>query len=87
MGATPRQVIFLVLREGLIQAGIGVFIGLAGSPAATPVPANILYGVKPHDALTLGLVALFLLVIAFLATYIPAKRASRLDPVQSLRHE
>jgi putative ABC transport system permease protein len=60
---------------------------LAGSVAVTPVLGSFLYGVKPHDLPTLTLVTLFLIGITMLATYIPARRATKVDPMLTLRHE
>jgi putative ABC transport system permease protein len=87
LGAQSTQVLLLVLKEGLILSLTGVAIGLAGSFGATPVLSNFLYGVQPHDPLTLTLVSLFLVGITILATYIPAFRATKVDPMVTLRHE
>lgn len=87
LGAQSGQVLRLVLKEGLRLSLIGVAIGLAASFGATPVIAGFLYGVKPHDPLTLGLVSLFLIGITIVATYIPARRATAVDPMVTLRHE
>jgi putative ABC transport system permease protein len=87
LGAQSTQVLRLVLKEGLILSVAGVAIGLAGSFGATPVLSNFLYGVQPHDPLTLTLVSLFLVGITILATYIPAFRATKVDPMVTLRHE
>jgi putative ABC transport system permease protein len=87
LGAQSAQVLRLVLREGLILSSAGVAIGLAGSFGATPLLSKFLYGVKAHDPLTLTLVSLFLVGITILATYIPAFRATKVDPMVTLRHE
>ena len=87
LGAQSSQVLQLVLKEGLILSSAGVAIGLAGSFGATPVLSSFLYGVKAHDPLTLTLVSLFLLGITIAATYIPALRAAKVDPMVTLRHE
>jgi putative ABC transport system permease protein len=87
LGAQPAQVLRLVLRQAMILSLAGVAIGLAGSFLATPVLTDALYGVKPHDALTLTLVSLVLVAVTFLASYIPARRATRIDPMETLRHE
>jgi putative ABC transport system permease protein len=87
LGAQSGQVLRLVLKEGLLLSLIGVAIGLAASFGATPLIASFLYGVKPHDPLTLGLVSLFLIGITIVATYIPARRATAVDPMVTLRHE
>jgi len=87
LGARSMQVLQLVLREGLVLSLAGVAIGLAGSFAATPLIANFLYGVKAHDPMTLAAVSVFLIGITILATYIPARRATKVDPMVTLRHE
>jgi putative ABC transport system permease protein len=66
---------------------IGIAIGLAGSSALRPLLANQLYGVGPSDLLTLISVGLLLLAATLIATYIPARRATKIDPMQALRHE
>jgi predicted permease len=87
LGARSMQVLQLVLREGLVLSLAGVVIGLAASFAATPLIANFLYGVKAHDPMTLAAVSIFLIGITILATYIPARRATKVDPMVTLRHE
>jgi putative ABC transport system permease protein len=87
LGAQSIQVLGLVLKQGLIQSGVGVGIGLAASFGSTPLISSFLYGVKPHDPLTLILVSAFLIAVTILATYIPARRAMRVDPMVTLRHE
>ena len=66
---------------------LGVIIGVAGSFAAAPLLARYLYGVKPHDVLTLVLVSFLSVAVTFLASYIPARRATGIDPMKTLRHE
>ena len=87
LGAQSAQVLGLVLKEGLIRSALGVAIGLAGSFGSTPLISSFLYGVKPHDPLTLALVSLFLISITMLATYLPARQATAVDPIVALRHE
>jgi putative ABC transport system permease protein len=87
LGARSGQVVMLVLKEGMIRSGLGIAIGLAASFTATPLIASFLYGVKPHDPVTLALVSLFLIGIAMLATYIPSRQATKVDPMVALRHE
>ena len=87
LGAQRGQVVGLILRQAMVLALIGVAIGLAGSFAAAPLLADFLYGIKPHDVLTLGLVSLLLVAVTFFASYIPARHATRIDPMQTLRHE
>jgi len=66
---------------------IGVAIGVAASFLATPLLTGFLYDVKPHDALTLTLVSLFLISVTLFASYLPARRAAKIDPMETLRHE
>jgi len=87
LGAQPGQVLGLVLRQAMILSLLGVGIGTAVSFLATPLLANYLYGVKPHDTLTLSLVCLVLVAVTFLASYLPARRATKIDPMETLRHE
>jgi putative ABC transport system permease protein len=87
LGAQRGQVLGLVLRKAMALSLIGVAIGLAGSFAATPLLADFLYGVKSHDLLTLVLVSSLLMAVTFLASYIPARRATKIDPMRTLRHE
>jgi predicted permease len=87
LGAQPKQVLRLMLREGLILSSVGVAFGVAASFAATPLIAAFLYGVKAYDPLTWTLVSVFLIGVTLVATYIPGRRATRLDPTVALRHE
>ena len=87
LGASPRDVMGLVLRHGLTLAAIGLAIGLAGSFAATRLLTKMLFEVKPTDPLTYVAVAALLGVVALLASYIPARRAMRVDPLIALRQE
>jgi putative ABC transport system permease protein len=62
-------------------------VGLAVSMVATPVLSKFLYGVKPHDLMTLSLVSVLLIAATLLASYVPVRRATRIDPLAVLRHE
>jgi putative ABC transport system permease protein len=77
----------LILRQAMVFALIGVVIGLAASFVATPFLADFLFGVKPHDVTTLAVVSAVLMGVAFLASYIPAHHATKIDPMRTLRHE
>jgi ABC-type antimicrobial peptide transport system permease subunit len=87
LGAQPGQVMGLVLRQAMVLSLIGVVIGVAGSFAATPLLAEFLYGVKAHDMLTLVLVSSLLMAVAFVASCVPARHATKIDPMRTLRHE
>ena len=87
LGAQQAQVLGLVLRQAMMLTLIGTAIGVAGSFAATPLLADFLYGVKSHDLLTVVLVSSLLLLVTFLASYIPARHATQIDPMRTLRHE
>ncbi len=87
LGAQPGQVMGLVLRQAMGLALLGVVIGLAGSFAATPLMERFLYGVKAHDMLTLVLVSSLLMAVTFVASYVPARHATKIDPMRTLRHE
>jgi hypothetical protein len=77
----------LMLRRGLALAGGGAALGLVGAAALTRVLASQLYGVRPMDLPTFGAVTAVLVVVALLACWIPARRATRVDPVVALRSE
>ena len=87
LGAHQRSVIGLVIRRGLVLSLGGSALGLAGSLALTRLLATALYGVKPQDPPTLAAVALALNAVAVLACYLPARRATRIDPTEALRWE
>jgi predicted permease len=87
LGAGPDDVRRMVVMQGMWLAFIGVFLGVAASLALTRLIANLLYGVKPWDPISVVSVAALLIAIALFATYIPARRASRVDPIVSLRYE
>ena len=87
MGAQPSQIRSLVLGSGLRLAGIGLAIGLAGALALTRLLASQLYQVSPRDPVALVAALAGLAVIAALSSYLPARRAARIDPVSALRSE
>ncbi len=87
LGAQPRQVVLPIVREGLTLALAGVALGIAGSFAATRLLTTFLFDVPRTDPLTHLAVAVLLLGVAFLATYIPSRRAARVDPTTALRAE
>jgi putative ABC transport system permease protein len=85
LGAGRGDILRLVVGHGLLLAGIGISVGLALSAAAMPLARSLLYNVSPFDPLTFSAVATFLALVAFLASYVPARRATRVDPVGALR--
>ena len=87
LGARPRQVVNPIVREGMTLAAIGVALGLAGSVVATRLLASFLFGVEATDPLTFAAVAGLLLGVALLASYIPSRRALRVDPLTALKVE
>jgi putative ABC transport system permease protein len=87
LGADRGSIIRLVLRESLLLLAIGLTLGIALALGASSAAASLLFGLKAHDAGTLILATLILATIAMVASYVPALRASRLDPVDALRHE
>ena len=87
LGAQPRQVRGVVIGHGMLLAGLGAIVGVAGSLALTRLLGSQLYGVTPTDALTLGAVTALLLLVALAACVIPARRATRVDPMVALRYE
>jgi ABC-type antimicrobial peptide transport system permease subunit len=87
LGASPASLLGLVLRQGLTLAALGLVIGLAGAMAATGLLRSMLFQVKTTDPLTYVGVALLLALVASVASYIPARRAVRVDPLRALRQE
>jgi putative ABC transport system permease protein len=87
LGARPRDVLSLVVRQGMVLAGVGIAFGIGGAFAATRLLGSMLYGVTPTDLTTLTSVAVLLGAVAFLACWLPARRAARVDPTVALRAE
>jgi macrolide transport system ATP-binding/permease protein len=87
IGATPLDILKMVLRQGTGMVGIGLLVGLAAAFAGTRVLADLFYGVTPSDPLTYAAVAILLLVVALIACWIPARRATRVSPTVALRFE
>ncbi|MGH9955865.1 MAG: FtsX-like permease family protein, partial [Pyrinomonadaceae bacterium] len=87
LGAQRRDVLILVARQGLSLTLIGVAIGLAGAFALTRLMVGLLFGVTPTDAFTFATVSLGLIAVALIACYVPARRATKVDPLMALRYE
>lgn len=87
LGAKTNQVLKLILKDGLVLASLGVVIGLAGAFALTRLMSSLLFEVKPTDAQTFIAVSALLIFVALLACFIPARRASKVDPLVALRSE
>jgi putative ABC transport system permease protein len=87
LGASRKQVIGLVLQEALLLLGIGLTLGTALAAWAGKAAASMVYGIKPRDPITLGGAFVLLAIVALLASYAPAWRASRLEPMDALRDE
>jgi predicted permease len=87
LGAERRHVLQMVLGEGAKMTLLGVAIGLVAAFGLTRLMANMLVGVSPHDPLTLTAVASLLVLVALAACYVPARRATKVDPMVALRHE
>jgi putative ABC transport system permease protein len=87
IGAQPRDVFRMILGQGMMLTIIGMAVGLLGAFALTRLMTTMLFSVKPTDPITFSAVALLLLLIALIACYIPGRRATKVDPVNSLRYE
>jgi putative ABC transport system permease protein len=87
LGAPRRTVLGHVLRQGTVVALVGIAIGLAGSFGLTRLIANQLFGVSATDPTTFVIVATLLMLVTLTACYLPARRATKVDPMAALRHE
>src|SRR3989441_7261849 len=87
LGATPADVLRMVVGSGLSLIAIGVAAGVSGALALTQFFAGLFFGVTPTDPATFVSVSLLLAGLAFLASYIPARRATKVDPMTALRYE
>jgi putative ABC transport system permease protein len=87
LGAAPSGILRMILGQGLRTIFIGVAIGIAASLALTRTVQSLLFGVTATDPVTFGGVTLLLVGAALLACYIPARRATKVDPMVALRHE
>jgi ABC-type antimicrobial peptide transport system permease subunit len=87
LGSTGAGVVRLVLRECLVLVAFGLAVGLAGAAALQKAVASQIYGVRPFDPLVIGGVTVLLAMIALAACAVPARRATRVDPIEVLRYE
>ena len=87
LGANPAEVMRLVLRRAMRPVLLGGLIGVAGCAAVSWVLSSLLFGLGAHDPIAFISVPMFLLMVALVASYIPARRAMRVEPVVALRYE
>ena len=87
LGATHASVVMMVLRQGLTMAGLGIAIGLPASMALTRLVSAVLYDTRPNDVLTMTGVSVLLVTVAAIACFVPARQATRIDPLIALRAE
>jgi len=87
LGAQPGSVVWMVLRQSLLMVLLGIVIGVPASIATTRFAANYLFGLSATDPITIAVATLVLLAVALVAGYLPARRASRIDPMIALRYE
>jgi predicted permease len=85
LGATPRRILLTIVRHSTVLAATGIATGLGGALVLTPLMQSLLFGIRATDPLTFGGIALLLGLVAVAATFLPARRASRIDPIVSLR--
>jgi putative ABC transport system permease protein len=87
LGARPRNVLYLIVRHGMKLTLVGVGIGIAAALAATRLMSGLLFAVTPTDAATFVLASSVLIIVALVACYVPARRATKVDPLVALRYE
>jgi len=85
LGASTASVRWMIVRQGLVLGALGVAIGSAVSYGATRLMRSQIFGITAHDPLTFALVAVILVATAVAASYLPARRATRIDPLEALR--
>jgi len=85
LGARPRDVLRMFLQRGVVLAGVGVVVGVVVAASSASLLASLLYGVRPHDPAVFLIVPLLLFAVAILASYLPARRATKVDPLIALR--
>jgi putative ABC transport system permease protein len=87
LGARRVDVLKLVVRQGMVLTLIGVILGLGGAFALTRVMSTLLFGITAKDPVTFVIVAGLLIAVAFIACFVPARRATKVDPLVALRYE
>jgi len=87
LGARRWDVSRMVLREGLVLGGLGVVLGIAGAVGLTRLMASLLYAVSPQDVVTFGAAAIVLPAIVLVASFLPARRAASVNPIEAMRWE
>jgi putative ABC transport system permease protein len=87
LGANPGAVLWMIVRRGLFTTAIGVAIGMLAALALGRLVASMLYGITPADTITFAGAGLLLLAVAIVVSYLPALRASRVDPMRALREQ
>jgi ABC-type antimicrobial peptide transport system permease subunit len=87
LGAMPANVGTMVLRQGMVLAGVGIIVGLIGAATLSRLMESILFEVRSHDALTFTVVPVVLLLVSAAAAWIPARRAASVSPMEALRDE
>jgi ABC-type antimicrobial peptide transport system permease subunit len=87
LGASYGDVLGLVLRKGALLAGAGVALGIPAALAVSRVMGSLLYGTSPRDLTVFAGVPVLLVLVALAASYLPARRAAKVDPMVALRHE
>ena len=87
LGAERREILTLILKHAFVLTIIGLLMGVGGAVALTRYLSTLLYGIRPTDPLTFAGVSLILATVALLASYLPARRAMRVDPLVALRYE
>ena len=87
LGADAREVMALILRQAMRPVAVGIAVGIVGCAAASSILSSVLYGISPHDPVSFLFVPGFLLAVALLASYLPARGAAKVDPMEALRYE
>src|SRR5262249_50723374 len=87
LGAESKDILRLIVWQGLLVLIIGIAAGIAGAIAISRIITSLLYGVGPTDPVTYAIVSIVLMIVAITASYIPARRAIKVDPMVALRYE